>query len=294
MEFLSGARDGTDLRFGRANGRFPYLDLVVEKRMGTKLHSKRPQQLATLAAGLALAIASVSILIPNLYSPHTPVTNLPGAMSQDVGTLICSGLILFAQRWAKQDPRWWTVWLGALGYIAYGYALYAFEELYNPVYLGYVAVFGLSVWSVAAFFATTRLEVHGDALPRRSIAALLATFVVVFACLWLSIILPAMASRVVPNASTIFVLDLALVLPALGVTAALLFQAKPLGDVLAVPLLLKASSLGLSVLLGTLLGPMFGLSIAWQEVCLYAFLGGLPIPFLIRYFRLMSVTVLAP
>jgi hypothetical protein len=83
--------------------------------------------------------------------------------------------------------------------------------------------------------------------------------VVMFAGLWLSILLPSMASRVPPDGNAIFVQDLAFVLPLLAVTARLLWLGRPMGDLLAVPVLVKMATLGLSVLLGTLISPLYGL-----------------------------------
>jgi hypothetical protein len=82
--------------------------------------------------------------------------------------------------------------------------------------------------------------------------------VVLFVGLWLSILIPAMASHTPPEGSTIFVLDLAFFLPLSALEAVLLLGRSTLGDALAVPVLVKLATLGTSVLLGTLLVPLFG------------------------------------
>ena len=79
-----------------------------------------------------------------------------------------------------------------------------------------------------------------------------------------------------PEGATIFVFDLALVLPALTVAAVLLWRRARWGDILALPLLMKAGSIGLSVLLGTLIAPAWGLAFSPGEVATYAVLTFLP------------------
>jgi len=181
-----------------------------------------------------------------------------------------------------------------MAYLIYAYALYAFEQVYKPLFLAYVAVLGLSVYALATFFAVADLRAvsasRDPSPPRRSTAALLLLLVALFTGLWLSILLPAMATRTPPEGSTIFVLDLALVLPLLVLEARLLLRASPIGDVLAVPILTKAVTLGVSVLLGTLLAPAFGRTLDAVEVATYALLGLGPLGFLVVYVRRITVT----
>ena len=87
---------------------------------------------------------------------------------------------------------------------------------------------------------------------------LFVLFTGMFDVLWLSILSPAMLSRTPPEGATIFVFCLALVLPALAATAALLWRPARWGDFLAPPLLIRGATIGLSARLGTLIGPAWG------------------------------------
>lgn len=249
--------------------------------------------LSLATAALAALVAGYSLADPGIYRPLTPEPLMPGSLSQDIGTLICAGLVAFTVADKARNAAWWLIWAGAMAYLAYGYALYSFEALYNPLYLGYIAIFALSIWTLGLFATRSGIRVTASwpAPPRRATAILLILLTALFLMLWLSIMLPAMARREVPLASTIFVLDFSIVLPALAICALSLWQGRQLGDLLAVPLLMKSASIGLSVLGGTLLGPFYGLPIALEEVATYAVLGLLPPIFMALFLRRIRVSI---
>jgi len=249
--------------------------------------------LSGLAAFLTLGVAGFSLANLTVYQPSTPDTLMPGAASQDLVSLLAAagliGCILFIQRGSGLA---WLVWVGFLGYLFYAYALYCFERLYNPLFLFYIAILGLSTYSLVGFFICADLTAvrakDGRHPPRRGAALLFLVLVAMFVFLWLSILLPAMRSRIPPDGSTIFVLDLAFFLPLLTIEAGLLFKKKAPGDALAIPILIKVGTLGVSVLLGTLIAPIFGQEIDVASVGIYALLGLGPLLFTIPFLRSLS------
>jgi hypothetical protein len=255
---------------------------------------KIPFTLSTLAALLTLGVAGYSLLNLSVYSPSTPDALIPGAASQDlVSFLSALGLLLCITLIHRGQEMAWLIWVGLLGYLFYAYALYSFEGVYNQLYLFYIAIVGLVIYALISFFmgadlATIRSR-PGKKPPRKPAALLFLLLVVMFAFLWLSIIIPSMGDRVPPEASTIFVLDLAFFLPLLTIEALLLFRSDPLGDALVIPILVKVGTLGLSVLLGALLAPLFGQAIDLTSVGIYALLGFGPLLFVVPFFRSMHV-----
>ena len=253
--------------------------------------STLPLTLSSLAAVLALALALSGILAPALYQPMTPDRLMPGTLSQDIVSLaVALSLLVLSRRLAPQSPpRAWLVWLGLLGYTAYAFGLYAFETVVNPLYLGYIGAFALSVWAMLIFFARADLAILRPARPpRRLTAALFVLLSALFLLLWLSILIPAMMTRTAPEGATIFVFDLALVLPALTATAVLLWRGLHWGDILALPLLMKAATVGLSVLIGTLVAPAWGQPVAAADVATYAALTFLPAALLWPWWRALA------
>ncbi len=259
--------------------------------------------LSGLVSLLTLGVAGYSLANLSVYQPSTPDALLPGAASQDIVSLAAAiGLIFcifFIQRGADSA---WLIWVGLLGFLFYAYALYCFERLYNPLFLFYIAILGLTVYSLIGFFMRADLTAvrpkdgrnpptnppHRNP-PRWGAAVLFLVLVAMFVFLWLSILLPAMRSRIPPDGSTIFVLDLAFFLPLLTIEAGLLFRREALGDALVIPILIKVGALGLSVLLGTLIAPWFGQALDAASVGIYALLGLGPLLFVIPFFRSMSV-----
>ncbi|GGD33987.1 hypothetical protein [Sinisalibacter lacisalsi] len=250
-----------------------------------------PVALSAIAAALTIIASILGLRDPGLYRHLTPERLIPGAISQDLVSLgVAVGLLALAARLAAgASARFWAVWLGLLGYLVYGYGLYAFETIINPLFLFYIAIFSASLWALLAFFARAdRGKLAAKAPPRRLTAALFTLLIALFAALWLSILIPAMQTRTAPDAATIFVFDFGFVLPALAFAAAMLWRADPWGDLLALPLLIKSGTLGISVLIGSLLAPMFGLPINPGEVATYAILGLLPLALTIPWWRALT------
>jgi protein-S-isoprenylcysteine O-methyltransferase Ste14 len=262
--------------------------MIAEYRRGA------PLLLSSLAASLALLTSFSSLLDLDVYRPTTPHALLPGAASQDLVTVVASlGILGCVLATRRGHDKLWLVWTGLLAYLTYGYALYAFERVYNGFFLTYVAILGLSVYGLGSFFARADLSaVSASSVrppPRRSTAGLLIVLLLLFVTLWLSVLIPAMASRTPPPGSAIFVLDLAFFLPLVGLEALLLLRTSHLGDVLAVPILVKLVTLGTSVLTGTLLVPLFGGTLVLSEVATYTLLGVAPLGFLVLFWRRITV-----
>lgn len=257
---------------------------------------RRPLFLITgLLAGLGWLAAGWGIADPSIYRPTTPARLIPGAVGQDLFTVwACTGLVLCLGA-IRRGAEWpWLFWVGLTGYLLYAYGLYSFEGTYNPLFLVYVALLGLSLWGLILFFGRARLAViqpaPGRPPPRRLVATLFLLLVVLFLVLWLATLLPAMAERARPEGNTIFVFDLSFFLPLLLLEAVLLLRRRPLGDQLAVPILVKLTTLGSSVLLGALLVPVFGGDPVPGEVATYAVMGLLPASLVVPYLRRIRVT----
>ena len=125
--------------------------------------------------------------------------------------------------------------------------------------------------------------------PRKSTAALFIVLVLTFMSLWIALLLPAIGTRVPPQGSTIIVMDLTLVLPLLLWIAYLLLKKQRIGDLLAVAMLVKAAALGLSVLLGCLLAPLYDLPLSISSIGVYSLLGIVPLLLITPYLKKLTV-----
>jgi hypothetical protein len=146
---------------------------------------------------------------------------------------------------ARGSIRAQIVWLGALSYLLYNATFFAFDVVFNQMFLVYIAVLSLAVWSMVALLQGIDVaEVKafcGARLPVRTIAAYLVVITLLFAVVWLRDILPALMNLTTPASlhgtlmltNPIQVMDFAFGFPMTILAAVWLWQRRPWGYVLA-------------------------------------------------------------
>jgi hypothetical protein len=134
-----------------------------------------------------------------------------------------------------------TVWLGALGVIVYNAQMFLYATPFNQLFLLYVAMLGLSVWSVVALLANDTVgrmaERMSPEMPVRRLAGYVWAIAALNALLWLRTILPAVLGdnpgSVLDgtgiSTNPVFVQDLALWLPLAAVSAMWLWRRRAWG-----------------------------------------------------------------
>ena len=227
---------------------------------------------------LTFIVSLYSILNMRIYRTFVPDTLFPGTLGQDVVSLVVSILLLIVlMKLRNSSEKIYLVWIALIGYLLYAYGIYAFDRVYTTFFLCYVAIFGLSLFSLIIFFSSIDLdyfiEIRTEHIPRRSIAVFLFLLGILFTFTWLKIIIPSMIEKIQPVVNSIFVFDLSFFIPLLILTGIKLFQNKKLGYLLSGILLMKMGFLGFSVLLGALISPYFGLPFSILESILYVILG---------------------
>src|SRR6185437_4366221 len=99
---------------------------------------------------------------------------------------------------ARGSLRAQIVWLGALGYILYNALFFAFAVAFNPLFLVYIAVLSLALWSLVTLLMALdvgTLRAHfTEHLPIRTIALYLMITTALFALTWLRDIVPALVN----------------------------------------------------------------------------------------------------
>jgi hypothetical protein len=216
-------------------------------------------RLTVLIVLLAPPVHLIGLLLPWIY--RDPTVLLPQNLGTDLVTL-CLGIPLLglsagAMRGGSVRAR--LLWLGALGYLVYAYGMYALGVRWNPLFLAYLALFGLSFFALIVGLVGTDAAAFRDRVnaraPVRLVATYLITIAVLVSAMWLAEEVGALLSRTVPPSvvqfetptNIVHVFDLALVLPAFVLAAVMLLRGRPWGYVLAGMLLVKASTVGLWV-----------------------------------------------
>jgi hypothetical protein len=137
------------------------------------------------------------------------------------------------------------LWLGALAYLLYNAVFFAFDVAFNQMFLLYVAMLSLAVWSLVALLVgldASRIRACiTDQVPVRTIAAYLIVTTALFALTWLRDIIPALLHLTAPASlqgtlmltNPIQVMDFAFGFPLTILAAVWLWQRRSWGYVLA-------------------------------------------------------------
>jgi hypothetical protein len=187
-----------------------------------------------------------SLLLSDLYRDNARVT--AGWFGNDLVTLLVATPLLVVSliRSYRGSPRAQLVWIGMLDYAVYNYAYYLFGAAFNSLFLVYVVLVALSMFSL--IFALVdlgrpelRLRFRTHALDRwiagfMGLVALGLTTVYALESLRFAFTgqLPQIIVQTDTSTSIVFALDLTLVVPWFVLGALWLWQHKPWGYVIAV------------------------------------------------------------
>ena len=194
-----------------------------------------------LTLSVALLAAAGRLAADRIYNQETSVL-FDQATAQDVVTLLpVAPLLAYLAVSARRGSLSAFLCLpGLLAFTVYNYAIYAFSIHFGPLFLVWVAILGLSIFTLVGALATADMPAikqrfAGRAMPRP--AWLLIVVAVLFVLLWLSEIVPSLLAGD-PSRSArdwnvptnpVHVLDLAFFLPAAVTSGILLLRRRPLG-----------------------------------------------------------------
>lgn len=187
--------------------------------------------LSWLVSVLMALASAAGVFVPAVYAKET-ASWAGQAVGQDVVNLALVFPLLLISTWhvRRGSVRALTIWLGGLIYVVYSYLMYAFFVHFGPIFPVYVAVLGLSAFTLVGAAASLDLEaVRHYWLPNfrlRFASAFLVILGVGFALLWLSAIVRALVAGTSPAGvveigmpvNPVHVLDLAFLLPLAIVT----------------------------------------------------------------------------
>jgi hypothetical protein len=243
----------------------------------------------------ALGAALLGIFSHSAYARET--SNWAAqAVAQDVANLVAySALILLAILGARGSLRAYLAWIGLLGYSVYTFAIYAFAVHFGPLFLLYVAVFGLSIYALVVGLSRLDFErvkeSFGARVPRRFASYLLMAIGGFFYLLWLSSVVPALVAGRVPDdvvkagllVNPVHVLDMAVFLPAMLLAGALLLHRRAMGYVLAPLVLTAACTISLGIMMIQPVSAVRGETAAWGVGAAVAVLAVVELVTLIRF-----------
>jgi hypothetical protein len=226
----------------------------------------------TVPIAILVAIAAGSGLFVNGLYRDSPIFVVGQAVGHDLVTLVVAlpALIVSVILAGRGSQRARLIWLGTLIYMVYSYLLISFTVRFNSLFLVYMALLGCSSYALIGGLATTDLEGEKarftEKTPVKVVSIFLAVMVVLFSFYWLSEIVPALIAGDLPRlalwtetpTNPYYVLDLAWILPALGLTAIWLWRRRELGYTLAGALLTYTAVIGLAVMSETVFAHRYG------------------------------------
>jgi hypothetical protein len=248
-----------------------------------------------ITALLALVAALTGTISPRMYERVVSDEIMPGVLSQDLFTIPAALIILFlAVRAKENNTKGQIVILGLVAYLWYAYGIYVIEQLYTVLYLLYMAIFGLSfytmVYGVATIHPQTRQTVELPPPIRMGSVGFSLLSPVMFYPLWISALVPLMQSgRKLEHLYSIYILDLCFIMPAFVIIAIQTTRSQGLGLLLAPAMYVLGVTLLFPVGVGELLKPRYGLPVDTGGLALFMGLSAMFLILALVYLRNLRV-----
>jgi len=225
--------------------------------------------MALILSALALFASLEGILNKNLYNDMIAASMstkslLLGAVAQDIISAPLAVILAVLSILFLKQPRIKNLIaiIGLAWYFFYAFGLYVIQGNYTSIYIAYLIIFALSIysmiWGLLSFEADT---VKDYQLPRRlgiSIGSFLIFILFVLVPAWLSRMAPDIAAHIPGPTYAVFILDLCVVFPALGQISYMIFRKKSFGFILAGIALTKTATLCLSWSFSHWFSPLYG------------------------------------
>lgn len=203
---------------------------------------------------------------------------------------------------ARDSIRARVVWFGVVGYILYNAVIFAFDIAFNALFLVYVGILSLALFSLMALL--THLDAEGirtrfsAGTPIRATAVYLVILAALFFLAWMKDIVPAIVGNTTPAtiiqaripSNPVYVLDLALLLPLYIVAAIWLLRRRAWGYFLGGLLLVLNSLLSLSIVSSTIFQYADDRSTSLEVVPMFGVVALVSIGLAVRYFQSLCET----
>jgi len=259
------------------------------------VHLERWHVLSTLAIiGLAMASSLLGLFASGHYTGSSDL--LARNRAQDATILAVGVPALAAGLWLARrgSLRGQFLWLGSLAYMVYMWSSYALTLSFNAYFLGYLALFVLSTFTLAggllAVDAAAVKHILSGRISRPLFVGFLAFTAIGLGALWLSEIIPATIDGTEPavveeldSGLGTYVLDLGLVVPALAVAAGWLRHDRAWGYVTAGVLLVFAAVLAPTLTATLAVDATTGVSMTVPMMVLTAVPPAIGAAFAVRY-----------
>lgn len=233
-------------------------------------------------AVLSLIIGIAGVSFPSIYDKFISSDLRPEVFAGDIMIIVsAAALLILAIKQNSQDLKRLIFILGLMGYLFYSTGLKTLEQLNNGLYLVYLAVFGLSLWSIVFLFSS----VHKSVLNRVNLFAPVRNISTVVALIQPFIAFPilistrmnllsAKSTNVIVSARII--MDLIVIMPLFIYSSYLMYSRRGEGTFYVPAIFILGFIVFFGYTLSELIKPLFHLNInfgftIWYSVLAYVF-----------------------
>jgi hypothetical protein len=200
-----------------------------------------------LSGALAVATAAataLTLLVPGVLRGPAAMNGSAAGTAAVLLALVLPVLVVAMYAASRGSIRGEVVWLGALAPILYDSVLFFFATPFNRLFVLYVAMGGLAIWSVITLLHGIDLRALVRAvtpsLHRRTLAVAIWAVALLNAAAWLRLVVPAVLSGGTPAflagtdlpTSPVYVQDLTFWIPLMAVAGAWLWRSNAWGYLL--------------------------------------------------------------
>ena len=218
---------------------------------------------------LVLITGIAGVFCPETYVDFVEPLHLAESQGQDVTSLFIGlPLLILSIYWTRQcSVRGPIFWAGVSGYFLYIYLIYAYGGVYNRYFFAYVAICGLSLFSLIGLLRGIDPEDvarHTNfKMPFKLIAVFFMATAILLIFMWGALVIASIIAVETADANVIIVTDFIAIIPALILAAIWIWQRKAIGLLLSGVLFVQAVTLGISIVIGQVIVYIKGDTPVW-------------------------------
>lgn len=221
------------------------ISIPGEARRPAPSISKAAYWLSTSLAMIAAAAAAATFFVPGVLRGEAVMNGSARGTALVVLAVAVPTLAMAIWAASRGSVRAQIVWLGATAYILYNAVLFLFATPFNNLFLLYVAMMSLAIWSIVTVIRVMGVESFparfSAKLPVRAIGGYLLVMAALNAVIWMRGIVPGVLSTSSPAfldgtgmpTSAVYVQDLVWWLPLMAVSAVWLWRKQAWGYLIA-------------------------------------------------------------
>jgi hypothetical protein len=157
-----------------------------------------------------IAILAVTATLSGLFwkglYKHDTISMAAQAMGQDLITLLIGVPILLGSLYLirKNSLRGSLIWMGTIFYFLYSYASMAFLASYNQIFLVYVALFSLSLYTFVYGLLSLNVKTIKKSISPGKASKIAGMFLIfsgaMVALMWIKMIVDSLLTGIAPSA----------------------------------------------------------------------------------------------